>query len=120
VVLNPLTALTGLRLGAIWADEGGRALALALLDEALAAGRAAGAPLFPDARERTLALAAVTDISSSMAEDLAAGRAIELDAFTGCVRRLGHAHGVPTPATDLVHTLLSLRARAAGATAAPG
>lgn len=41
-----------------------------------------------------------------MAEDLAAGRKIELDAFTGYVIELGLAHGVPTPATQAVHGIL--------------
>ncbi|MBI4183145.1 MAG: 2-dehydropantoate 2-reductase [Proteobacteria bacterium] len=110
--LNPLTALTGLRLGAILADEGGRRLFAALLDEAIAAARAAATPLKPDARERVMEVAGRMDISSSMAEDLAAGRRIEIEAFSGHVRRLAREAGLETPVTDTVHALLALRAAA--------
>ncbi|MCC7427704.1 MAG: 2-dehydropantoate 2-reductase [Alphaproteobacteria bacterium] len=115
IMLNPLTALTMRRMGAIFADAGGQAVALALLDEAIAAGRAAGAPLRAEARAEAIATARRMDISSSLAEDLQAGRPIELDLFTGFVRRLGAAHGVATPMTDTIHALLALRAGAASA-----
>jgi len=106
--LNPLSAVAGVRLGAIMADAEGARLFTALVDEAYRAGRAAGAPIDEAAREAVLALAARTDIGSSMAEDLAAGRPLEADAFAGTVQRLARRHGLATPATDSVAALLGL------------
>ena len=77
-----------------------------LVDEAAAVALSAGAPLAKDHRQRVDQTAMRMDISSSMAEDLAAGWKIELDAFTGYVIELGLAHGIPTPATRAVHGIL--------------
>ncbi len=110
--LNPLTALTGLRLGAILADADGRVLFEALVDEALAAAAAGGAPVDAGTRERVMETGRRMDISSSMAEDLAAGRPLELEAFSGYVRRLGAGHGMATPVTDDLYRLLKLAATA--------
>jgi 2-dehydropantoate 2-reductase len=48
------------------------------------------------------------DISSSMAEDLAAGRRLELDAFNGHVLGLAERHGTAAPTTRTIHALLEL------------
>ena len=106
--LNPLTALTGRRLGSIMADAGGRELFLRLVDDAIKVAHADGASLWPDARERVLAVAGSMDISSSMAEDLEAGRPLEREAFGGFVRTLAARHGIATPATDAVDQLLGV------------
>lgn len=105
--LNPLTAITGQRLGALLAQPSTRQAFDLLVDEAAAVALADGAPLPVDHRAIVAATAARMDISSSMAEDLQAGRAIELDAFSGYVIELGERHGVPTPATRLVHGVLT-------------
>jgi 2-dehydropantoate 2-reductase len=106
--LNPLTALTGQRLGQIRSVPAGRRLFEALVDEALEAAVASGAPVPPDARSTVMATADRMDISSSMAEDRAAGRPMELEAFTGHVLRLAQAHGVPAPHSSVVHALLQV------------
>ena len=59
-------------------------------------------------RGTVMATADRMDISSSMAEDLAAGRPMELEAFTGHVLRLAQAHGVPAPHSSVVHALLQV------------
>jgi 2-dehydropantoate 2-reductase len=112
--LNPLTTLTGRRLGFLLARAQGERLFLGLIDEAIAAGRASGAPLHPNVRERVIEVAHRMDISSSMAEDLAAGRAIENDSFSGHVVRLGRTHGVPTPVTQVFYDILAMADPAAG------
>ncbi|WP_158607970.1 ketopantoate reductase family protein [Nocardia panacis] len=104
--LNPLTAITGKRLGELLSYPATAEVFDLLVAEAAAAARAAGAPLAPDHRVRVQHTAARMDISSSMAEDLAAGRKIELEAFTGYVIELGAAHGVPTPVTRAAHGML--------------
>lgn len=106
--LNPLTALTRLRLDEILVRPKGRETFEGLVDEALAVALASDAPLRADAREQVMATAARMNISSSMAEDLKAGRAIELDAFSGLVRKLGRDTGIATPVTDTVYDLLAI------------
>jgi 2-dehydropantoate 2-reductase len=44
--------------------------------------------------------------TSSLYQDLAQGRRLELDAFHGHALRLGQRHGVPTPALACVHAAL--------------
>lgn len=105
--LNPLTAITGQRMGQLLAVPDAAALFDRLVDEAIGVAEAAGAPLPADAKEHVAATARRMDISSSMADDLEAGRAIELDAFTGYVIELGEAHGVPTPSTRAAHGILA-------------
>lgn len=105
--LNPLTALTHTRLDNILASESGKRLFEALVDEAISVAVPAGAPLHPDAREQVMMTAAKMPISSSMAEDLKAGRRMELDAFSGYVQELGRLRGVPTPVTNVVLDLLT-------------
>ncbi|MGH9437639.1 MAG: ketopantoate reductase family protein [Terriglobia bacterium] len=112
--LNPLTAIVGMKLGAILGREEGKILFEALIDEAIAVANKAGAPLAADARDRVLDTARRMDISSSMAEDLASGRPIERDAFTGHVRRLGETLGVSTPVTAVFDQLLALKSAKAG------
>ncbi len=105
--LNPLTAITKKRLGELLSYPATAEVFDLLVDEAAAAALAVGAPLAPDHKARVEDIAArMVDISSSMAEDLAVGRRIELDAFTGYVIELGEAHGVPTPVTRAAHGML--------------
>ena len=104
--LNPLTALTGKRLGSILADAATRQIFVDLVSEATAAGRAAGAPLAEDAYAQAMATAERMDISSSMAEDLAAGRPLELDAFSGHVLELAQRYGCQAPVTGSIDGLL--------------
>ena len=106
--LNPLTALTRQRLGMIRAHPAGRDLYTRLAAEALEAATAAGAPVPTDALVRVESTGDRMDISSSMAEDLEAGRAMELDAFSGHVLRLAERHGLPAPVTAVVHQLLEV------------
>jgi 2-dehydropantoate 2-reductase len=107
--LNPLTALTGARLGTILSVPQCEAVFEGLIDEALAVGFAAGAPLEVESKSRVQQTAARMDISSSMAEDLAAGRPMELDSFSGYVAELGRRHGVPTPFSTFAHGTLLVR-----------
>ncbi len=106
--LNPLTALTRERLGPLLETEEGLSLFESLINEAIAVGKASGAPLRNDAHDRVMETARQMNISSSMAEDLDQGRPIELDAFNGYIRQLGQQTGIPTPTTDVIYRLLSV------------
>ena len=104
--LNPLTALTGKKLGPILANGATRQIFIDLVSEAATAGRAAGAPLAEDAHAQAMATAERMNISSSMAEDLAAGRTLELDAFSGHVLELAERYGEAAPVTRSIDGLL--------------
>ena len=105
--LNPMTAITGRRMAQLLAEPATAGIFHALVDEAAAVAVAAGAPLPDGYRANVTAIAQRMDISSSMAEDLNAGRALELDAFTGYVIALGESTGTPTPSTKVVHGILT-------------
>jgi 2-dehydropantoate 2-reductase len=106
-VANPITALTLLR-QAVFRREDVKALCLAILEEAVAVGRADGARLAPDEAERTLAtlLTYPPDAGTSMYFDRLAGRPFEADALTGAIVAAGERHGVATPLNGLLLTLL--------------
>ncbi|HEU4724419.1 MAG TPA: ketopantoate reductase family protein [Candidatus Eisenbacteria bacterium] len=99
VAVNPLTAIHGVRNGAVGESPDLYAVALAAAREAVAVGAARGhlaAPYDPDPLLRAL-LHDTSGNRSSMAEDLARGRKSEADAILGAVLREGAAAGVPTP-----------------------
>jgi 2-dehydropantoate 2-reductase len=113
---NPVNALSGLPLRAQLMDRGYRQCLAALQTEALALLRSAGiapaqigalpphripmllrlpSPLFRLIAARMLRIA--PQARSSMADDLAQGRATEIDALCGEVMRLAEAQGLAAP-----------------------
>jgi 2-dehydropantoate 2-reductase len=114
---NPLTALVGRGIGALRGPEMEN-LALKLLEEAAAVGRAEGAKLGPGVAREVLDWMAgfPADMGTSMLEDRLAGRPLEYDVMTGTVVRLGVAHGIPMPVNETVLALLKgIRIESAGA-----
>lgn len=105
---NPITALT-MRRVEVLKEPLVATLAMRVLEEAVAVGRAAGATLGEDQAAQTLAwLQALPEGStSSMLQDRLAGRSLEYDGLTGVVVRLGQEHGIPTPANSGLLALLS-------------
>jgi 2-dehydropantoate 2-reductase len=108
VTTNPLTALTGRR-AEVLHEPAIAELALDLLREAVAVARAEGAALADDAAPKMLAWlqALPPGATSSMLQDRQAGRPLEHDGLIGPVIRGGARHGVPTPASRMIHALLS-------------
>jgi len=104
--LNPLTTITRQRLGPLLRNDDMAFVFDTLIDEAAAVGRAIGAPILADFTARLDATAKQLDISSSMAEDMDAGRPLESDTFTGYVLRAGARAGVSTPMTRAIHGIL--------------
>lgn len=86
-----------------------RVLVGRLIEEALAVARASGAPVSEDYAEKALmGLDRMPGgIRSSMAADLAAGKALELDHLTGAVARMGRELGVPVPTTEAMVAVLA-------------
>ena len=103
-----LMALTGRRSGVFGRDDVG-ALALAYLRECLAVARAQGADLGEDEPQRVLDAfrGAPPERGTSILADREAGRPLEWDARNGVVSRLGRAHGIPTPISDVLVPLLA-------------
>jgi 2-dehydropantoate 2-reductase len=79
-----------------------------VLEEVAAVGRAEGVTLPDDLVAKHLDFAAALEAHgrSSMYDDLAAGRRMELDALLGEVVRRGARAGVPTPVTEVLYGLL--------------
>jgi 2-dehydropantoate 2-reductase len=109
---NALSAITQQPYGRLAQREGVQALQRDLMDECLAVARAEGVTLPGDAQAQWQAIAALAhtmpDQRSSTAQDLARGRATEIDHLNGHVLRRGQAHGIPTPANRALHTLVKL------------
>jgi 2-dehydropantoate 2-reductase len=107
VVANPLTALT-LRRSEVLRDEHVDELSVALLGEAIAVGRAEGAGFEPGELDSIHAMlrAVPGRNGTSMLFDRLAQRPLEHELITGAVVRGGAKHGIPTPANDVLLSLL--------------
>lgn len=112
-----LTAMAGatasLRapIGPIVADPELRGFFRALMEEAFAVGKAKGVALDPayiEDRMNFVAGKVEPGMKASMAHDLERGNRLELDWLAGKVRALGREYGIPTPASDIVYTVLKL------------
>jgi 2-dehydropantoate 2-reductase len=107
VAANPVTALTGRRIGVL-RDPEVRELTRVLLAEAVAVGIAEGARLSAEDVRRTLEFydGFADEDGTSMLYDRLAGRSLEHEHVSGAVVRLGRKHGIPAPANQAVYALL--------------
>ena len=108
IVANPLTALTMRRME-VFGDPRMAELGLALVKEAIATGRAAGAALSEEDVRTTLAVydRVKPDSGSSMLYDRLSGRSLENDHLTGALVRAADRHGVPAPLNRAIHALVA-------------
>jgi 2-dehydropantoate 2-reductase len=106
---NPITALTRARMG-IFKDEPIKALARAVLAEAVAVGAAEGARFDADEAEKILAAfeAMPDDSGTSMLYDRLAERPLEYEALSGAVVRAAGRHGIDVPLNRALLALLSV------------
>ena len=85
-----------------------RGLIQQAVEEALAVGRATGAPIMDDSLE--WAMNSLDRFPAqgraSMAKDFTEGRPVELDGLNGAVIRLARETGTPTPANDFLYAVL--------------
>ena len=83
-------------------------LCLAVLEEAIAVGRAEGAQLAADEAARTLATLFTFsgELGTSMYFDRLAGRPLEHEALTGAIVTAGERHGIATPLNRALLALL--------------
>lgn len=115
---NPVSALTEATLAAMARDPGVHGVVAAMMTEAMAIGERLGIRFPMTVEKRIEAAAAVGEHKTSMLQDLAAGRTMEIEPIIGAVSELGRLTGVPTPTVDLVYHLVVLRAKTAGCYAA--
>jgi 2-dehydropantoate 2-reductase len=108
--LNSVGALSALTLkpAGVLRDEGVGRLAIAMVAECVAVGRAEGAALSDSLGEEILAYyrGAPPDAVNSLFADRRAGRRMETDARNGAIVRKGEKHGIPTPLNRMAVTLL--------------
>jgi 2-dehydropantoate 2-reductase len=106
-IASPITALT-LRRQEVLRRADVKELSLALLDEAIAVGRAEGAKLADDEGARTLETLFTFsgELGTSMYFDRLAGRPLEVEALTGAIVAAGARHGIATPLNNTLLTLL--------------
>ncbi|MGE9697837.1 MULTISPECIES: oxidoreductase [unclassified Streptomyces] len=103
-----LMVLTRRRAGMFHRDDTAE-LALAYLHECLTVARAEGADLDDGVPAEILARfqSFPQDMGTSILADHEAGRPLEWDTRNGVVQRLGRAHGLPTPISDIIVPLLA-------------
>ncbi len=102
--INPLTALAGVRNGALLADPALRERAAALAREAASVAAAYGIALqFHDPVAEVERVARTTATNrSSMLQDLERGGPTEIEALSGAIVRRGRGLGVSVPQTERV------------------
>ena len=112
VPLANINALTRAPMGKYRPDPDLWALLEGSLRETVAAGRAEGVNLSPDAVDKAVALirSMPDHHMTSMGNDLLRGNRLELPWFAGKIVELGRKHGVPTPVNSFVYAALKLYA----------
>ena len=117
LVLNSAGALTAILLQPNGAFHDARTceLAMAIMRECIAVGRAEGAKLDDAIMQRSIDVyrREPRDGLNSLHADRLAGRPMEIDARNGAIVRLGRKHGIPTPYNHMAVMLLDLLARPA-------
>jgi 2-dehydropantoate 2-reductase len=114
MTVNPVSVLTGATADQIIDDDLVRAFCEAAMREAQEIGAGIGCPIAESPQDRNKVTRKIGAVRTSMLQDADAGRPLELDALVGAVREIGAVVGVPSPATDALHGLTRLHARAAG------
>jgi 2-dehydropantoate 2-reductase len=107
---NPISALSRARYGRIVANNWTQALMREVTEEVLAVAHTAGVR-FPQADQVEAVMklgVAMSNATSSTAQDIARGKLTEIDSLNGYVARRGAELGVPTPVNRTLHGLVKL------------
>lgn len=112
--MGPISALTKLTLSGIAHDADARAIAVAMMEEAVAIGDRIGLHMDMSAQARVDLGAQLGDFKPSILQDLEKGRPMEIDALIGVVAELGQLMDIATPTIDTVLALQRAQARFAG------
>jgi 2-dehydropantoate 2-reductase len=108
VGINAVTALTGIRNGAVVDLEPARRVSTAAVLEGLAVARAAGVTVRADLPTLMFRVALQTAGNrSSMGQDIDRRRPTEIDSINGYLVRLGRTLGIATPVNDTLANLIA-------------
>ena len=106
-----ITALTRQPIGRVLEDEDTTTLYRRAMEEIAALAQARGIDLPDDIVQERLEFSRNSldpEMRSSLQQDLAKGRPLELDALNGYASKLGDELGVETPINDFIYTALKL------------
>jgi 2-dehydropantoate 2-reductase len=106
-----MTALTRQPIGPVMADEDTRELYRRCMEEIAALARAKGVVLPEGIVAERLEFSRASlpyEMRSSLQQDLAKEKPLEIDALNGYASRLGKVLGVPTPVNDAIYAALKL------------
>ncbi|HUV71338.1 MAG TPA: 2-dehydropantoate 2-reductase [Terracidiphilus sp.] len=108
--INSVGALNALTLkpAGVLREEAMNRVAMAMVAECAAVGRAEGAHLEDDLPEQVMSRYRLhpADAVNSLLADRLAGRKMEIDARNGAIVRKGEKHGIPTPMNRMAVALL--------------
>ena len=114
MTVNPISALTGATTDRILDDELVRGFVSSVMLEAKVIGERLGIPIDQQPEDRHAVTRKLGAFKTSMLQDVAAGKPVELDALVSSVRELGQLTGVATPFTDALLGLSRLQAQTLG------
>jgi len=104
-VINPLSAILGVPDKEIAAGSL-RGLRRSIFEECVAVGRAEGVGLDMSLLEGLERVIPTYENYSSMCQDIMKGKQTEIDFLNGKVVELGRKHGIPTPANEVITSLI--------------
>ncbi len=111
---NALSGVSQLTYGPMLDVAGARDVIRNVVGECVAVARACGVAVSEDILDKTLAVAArMPGQASSTAQDLARGKATEIDYLNGYVVRKGTELGIATPTNLALQVMVKLRERSA-------
>jgi len=112
--VNAAGALNAIALkpAGIFANEAVARVAMGMVEECAAVGRAEGARLEGNVAEQVVGgyRGQPRDSVNSLLADRIAGRRMEIDARNGVIVRLGEKHGIPTPLNRMAVAVLTAAA----------
>ncbi len=114
MTMNPVTAITGATSDQVLDDPLVRAFCSAAMREAAEIGAGIGCAIAQSPEDRHAVTRKLGRFKTSMQNDVAAGRAIELDALVTVVREIAQRLAIATPNIDALLGLTRLFARVRG------
>lgn len=114
MTMNPISALTGATGDLILDDVYVRGFMSRCMLEAAQIGERIGLPIAQDPEQRHAVTRKLGAFRTSMLQDVAAGRPVELDAVVASVLEIGRQVDVPTPNIDALFGLARLQAQVRG------
>ena len=114
MTVNPISAITGATTDRILDDPLVREFISGVMLEAKSIGAKMGIEIAQDPEDRHAVTRKLGAFRTSMLQDVAAGKPVELDALVSAVRELGQLTQVPTPLTDVLLGLSRLHAQGLG------